>query len=59
MQTYTTPRDLGPARADLTRRPGDQSGRDVAHRAGEYGADIVSYDRDFGRFPGVVHRLPA
>jgi toxin-antitoxin system PIN domain toxin len=24
----------------------------------EYGADIVSYDRDFGRFPGIVHRLP-
>jgi uncharacterized protein len=24
----------------------------------EHGADIVSYDRDFGRFPGVRHRLP-
>lgn len=24
----------------------------------EHGAEIVSYDRDFGRFPGVRHRLP-
>jgi uncharacterized protein len=24
----------------------------------EHGADLVSYDRDFGRFPGVRHRLP-
>ncbi len=24
----------------------------------EHGADIVSYDRDFARFPGVQHRLP-
>ena len=24
----------------------------------EHGADIVSYDRDFGRFRGVKHRLP-
>jgi uncharacterized protein len=31
----------------------------LAALAIEYGADIVSYDRDFGRFPGVVHRLPA
>lgn len=32
-----------------------------AHLAGlaiEHGADIVSYDRDFARFPGVRHRLP-
>jgi predicted nucleic acid-binding protein len=21
-------------------------------------ADIVSFDRDFGRFPGIRHRLP-
>jgi toxin-antitoxin system PIN domain toxin len=31
----------------------------LAALAIEYGADIVSYDRDLGRFPGVVHRLPA
>jgi toxin-antitoxin system PIN domain toxin len=24
----------------------------------EHGAEIVSYDRDFARFPGVQHRLP-
>jgi len=30
----------------------------LAALALEYGADIVSYDRDFGRFPGVKHRLP-
>jgi toxin-antitoxin system PIN domain toxin len=30
----------------------------LAALALEYGADIVSYDRDFARFPGVVHRLP-
>lgn len=24
----------------------------------EHGATVVSYDRDFGRFPGVRHRLP-
>jgi len=24
----------------------------------EHGADVVSYDRDFARFPGVKHRLP-
>ncbi len=24
----------------------------------EHGAEIVSYDRDFGRFSGVRHRLP-
>jgi predicted nucleic acid-binding protein len=24
----------------------------------ELGADVVSYDRDFARFPGVRHRLP-
>ena len=24
----------------------------------EYGADVVSYDRDFARFPGIRHRLP-
>jgi len=24
----------------------------------EHGAEIVSYDRDFARFPGVRHRLP-
>ena len=31
----------------------------LAALAIEHGADIVSYDRDFGRFPGVRHRLPA
>ena len=30
----------------------------LAALAIEYGADIVSYDRDFARFPGVRHRLP-
>ena len=24
----------------------------------EHGAEVVSYDRDFARFPGVKHRLP-
>ena len=24
----------------------------------EHGADIVSFDRDFARFPGIKHRLP-
>jgi toxin-antitoxin system PIN domain toxin len=31
----------------------------LAALAIEHGADIVSYDRDFGRFAGVRHRLPA
>jgi toxin-antitoxin system PIN domain toxin len=30
----------------------------LAALALEHGADIVSFDRDFGRFPGVRHRLP-
>jgi uncharacterized protein len=30
----------------------------LAALAIEHGADIVSYDRDFGRFTGVRHRLP-
>ncbi len=30
----------------------------LAALALEHGADIVSYDRDFARFPGVHHRLP-
>jgi toxin-antitoxin system PIN domain toxin len=30
----------------------------LAALAVEHGADIVSYDRDFQRFPGVKHRLP-
>jgi uncharacterized protein len=30
----------------------------LAALALEYGADIVSYDRDFARFPGITHRLP-
>jgi len=30
----------------------------LAALAVEHGAEIVSYDRDFGRFPGVRHRLP-
>ena len=30
----------------------------LAALAVEHGADIVSYDRDFARFPGVTHRLP-
>jgi uncharacterized protein len=31
----------------------------LAALAIEHGADIVSYDRDFARFAGVRHRLPA
>lgn len=31
----------------------------LATLAVEHGAEIVSYDRNFGRFPGVSHRLPA
>jgi uncharacterized protein len=30
----------------------------LAALALEHGADIVSYDRDFGRYPGIRHRLP-
>jgi toxin-antitoxin system PIN domain toxin len=30
----------------------------LAALAIEHGADVVSYDRDFARFPGVRHRLP-
>jgi uncharacterized protein len=30
----------------------------LAALAIELGAEIVSYDRDFGRFAGVRHRLP-
>jgi toxin-antitoxin system PIN domain toxin len=30
----------------------------LAALAVEHGADIVSYDRDFARFPGIRHRLP-
>ena len=30
----------------------------LAVLAVEHGADIVSYDRDFARFPGLAHRLP-
>lgn len=30
----------------------------LAALALEHGADIVSYDRDFARFPGIRHRLP-
>jgi toxin-antitoxin system PIN domain toxin len=30
----------------------------LAALAIEHGAEIVSYDRDFGRFPGIRHRLP-
>lgn len=29
----------------------------LAALAVEHGADVVSYDRDLGRFPGVRHRL--
>ena len=66
----TTPRHLGPARVDLTKALGlaaqledDALARRLAdaHLAAlaiEHGADIVSFDRDFDRFPGVRHRLP-
>lgn len=30
----------------------------LAALAIEHGAEIVSYDRDFARFPGLRHRLP-
>jgi hypothetical protein len=30
----------------------------LAALALEHRADVVSYDRDFARFPGVRHRLP-
>lgn len=30
----------------------------LAALALEHGADLVSYDRDFARFPGLRHRLP-
>jgi uncharacterized protein len=30
----------------------------LAALAIEHGADVVSYDRDFGRFAGIRHRLP-
>jgi predicted nucleic acid-binding protein len=30
----------------------------LAALAIEHGADVVSYDRDFARFPGIRHRLP-
>jgi toxin-antitoxin system PIN domain toxin len=30
----------------------------LAALAVEHGADVVSYDRDFARFPGIRHRLP-
>jgi len=30
----------------------------LAALALEHGADIVSYDRDFGRYPGIRHRVP-
>jgi predicted nucleic acid-binding protein len=43
--------------------PGGDSGNlttdaDLAALAVEHGADIVSYDRDFARFPGITHHLP-
>jgi uncharacterized protein len=31
----------------------------LAALAVEHGADLVSHDRDFARFRGVRHRLPA
>ena len=31
----------------------------LAALAIEHGADLVSYDRDFARFAGLRHRLPA
>ena len=30
----------------------------LAALALEHGADIISYDRDFERYPGINHRLP-
>ena len=34
------------------------TGAHLAALAIEHGADIVSWDRDFARYPGVPHRLP-
>lgn len=34
------------------------TGAHLAALAIEHGADIVSWDRDFARYPGVRHRLP-
>ena len=31
----------------------------LAALAIEHGAELVSYDRDFGRFQGLRHRLPS
>jgi uncharacterized protein len=56
-----TPRHAGLLRA-LLREAGTAGNLTTdAHLAAlaiEHGADIVSYDRDFARFPGVRHRLP-
>ena len=57
----TTPRHAGLLRG-LLRDTGTAGNLTTdAHLAAlaiEHGADIVSYDRDFARFPGVKHRLP-
>ena len=57
-----TPRHVGLLRG-LLRDAGSAGNLTTdAHLAAlalEHGADIVSYDRDFARFPGVRHRLPA
>ena len=34
------------------------TGAHLAALAIEHGADVVSWDRDFARYPGVPHRLP-
>ncbi len=46
--------------SDAPRNAGNlTSDTHLAALALEHGADIVSYNRDFARFPGVKHRLPA
>jgi uncharacterized protein len=60
--THPTPRHAGLLRG-LLRDTGTAgnltSDAHLAALALEHGADIVSYNRDFARFPGVRHRLPA
>jgi len=59
--TQPTPRHAGLLRG-LLRDTGTAGNLTTdAHLAAlalEHGADIVSYDRDFGRYPGINHRLP-
>jgi hypothetical protein len=58
---HPTPRHAAPLRGLLagTGTAGNlTTDADLAALALEHGADVVSYARDFGRFPGLTHRLP-